>query len=81
MKSLKDQGVPLGARILFRLQWLHYILLVTLIILSVPFLLPFWLVLLCNQDMFESIMALMNRQEAKIIAHREKLINLYRSHE
>ncbi len=74
---LKALGVPLSARILFRLQWAPFICLVVLLVLSSPLLA---VLALLNEAVMEFVVGLgpvLDTKAVEIQRHRDKLVALY----
>ena len=80
-KSLKQCGVPLGARIVFRAQWLPFLGMCLLMICTLPFTVIWCLLHESGMDFMDGLEDVLQERVDRIKAHRKKVVSLYASHE
>lgn len=78
MKTLKEEGVPLGARIVFRLQHTGLLVMVLALIPTTPFAVLWAMVHESGFDFILGVADVLEKKSEQIKEHREKLIRLYR---
>lgn len=75
---MKSCGVPLGARIVFRLQWAPFIVMSILLLLTLPFIFIVWVFRVeAAQAFIDGVNAVLVGRAKAIAAHRERVIALY----
>jgi hypothetical protein len=77
LKTLKESGVPLGARIVFRLQWVPFITLALLLVATFPFVFLWGLIHESAHDFIQGCNDVLKERLERITRHRERLIGLY----
>lgn len=77
IKRLKDLGVPLGARICFRLQWVPFLTMSVLLICTLPFVLVWGLFHHSAEDFMHGIEDVFRQRVQRIQEHRARVIRLY----
>lgn len=77
MKTLKEQGVPFGARMLFRLQWLPFLGVSLLLVVSLPFVCLWGLVHESGVVFLRGCCDVLEDRVKRIEQHRDKVLSLY----
>ena len=77
MKTLRQSGVPFGARVLFRLQWLPLIVSVLVLIVSLPILGVWALIHDSGLEFIRGAQEVLEAKKAAVLEHRDKLIKMY----
>lgn len=77
MKSLKQEGVPFGARMVFRLQYLGFLSACIGMLLTIPLIFLWGMVHQSGEDFLNGACALIEDRLQQIKKHRDKLIRLY----
>lgn len=81
MKSLKECGVPFGARIVFRMQWAPLIAMVLVFALSLPFVAVWGLAHESGLEFIDGVTEMLREKTTEIQQHRNRLIAMYAKHE
>lgn len=77
MKTLKQSGVPLGARIVFRLQWIPFLILALLLVATLPVVFLWGLIHESAHDFLEGCTEVLTERLDGIRRHRERIVGLY----
>lgn len=77
MKTLKEEGVPFGARMVFRLQYLGFIAASIGMLMTIPLLFLWGMVHQSGEDFINEASNFVETRTEQIKKHREKLIRLY----
>lgn len=77
MKTLKEEGVPLGARIVFRLQHAGLLVMVLGLIPTTPFAVLWAMVHESGFDFILGVTDVLEKKSDQVKRHREKLVRMY----
>lgn len=75
--TLRKSGVPLGARIVFRLQWIPFVTTAVLLVATLPVVFLWGLIHESGHDFLEGCMDVLTHKLDDIIRHRKRLVRLY----
>ena len=77
LKTLKQEGVPFGARMVFRLQHAGFLLATLGLVLTIPFAALWSLIHPSGQNFIEGVGDVLQARLARVKAQRERLVHLY----
>ena len=77
MKTLKQEGVPLGARMLFRAQHGWFLFMAACLVLTIPFAAMWGFVHESGDDFIEGVTEVLQDRLERVNSHRERLVRLY----
>ena len=77
MKTLKEQGVPFGARCVFRLQWVLFVGVALLLLLSLPLAILWACFHASGVTFLTGANGVLESRIERIELHRERLVRLY----
>ena len=77
MKTLKQEGVPFGARMVFRAQHVLFCIMAICLVLTIPFVLIWGLVHESGQDFIDRATNVISARLEQVKAQRAKIILMY----
>ena len=77
MKTLKQEGVPFGARMVFRAQHAGFLVMAVCLLLTMQFALVLGLAHESGNDFIEGITDILQSRLERVKKQREKLVRLY----
>lgn len=77
MKTLRQEGVPFGARMVFRLQHAWFLLMALALLLTVPFVAVWAVVHESGQEFLEGASDVLQSRGERVRQQRDKLVRLY----
>jgi hypothetical protein len=75
--TLKQHGVPFGARIVFRLQWAPFLAMSLLMVCTLPVVFIWGLLHDSAEDFADGLEEVLQKRLDQIKAHRTRLIRMY----